>query len=192
MARVITNLQDFETWKSNIEGTIIVKRYDRKGDEKDERIASGQEIRLLPEERRLNQEIAAEPGQDPFQNGMLVPMKLVESADDYDDLRGHPNHLTEDDMRKLLANPKQIAKLEEGISSISNPTTLVRLLAIAEEPDVDASVKQVAAIKSRLAKVSAQNDYFEAQVGITSDGRTVLQTGAPASPAPKNSGMGRR
>lgn len=192
MARVIQSLEDYETWKSSIEGSIVVKRFDRNGKEIDELIAAGREIRLLPEERRLNQEIAAEPGLDPFQNGFLVPMKLVETADDYDDLRGYPNHLTEEDMRSLLENRKALDALSEGISTISNPTTLVRFLAIADEPDVDASVRQVAIIKGRLAEVSAQTDYIEAAPVKTSDGRIVLQTNAPASPAPKNEGMGRR
>ncbi len=194
MARVITNLKDFETWRSSIEGTIFIKRYDRSGDEIDEMIGAGKEIRVLPEERRLNQEIAATPELDPFQNGMLVPLRLVESAEDYEELKGYPNHLTEDDMRGLLKNSKALAALETGIADISNPTTLVRFLAIAEEPTVDATVRQVAVIRARLEEVSNQTDYIETDVQriTTSDGREVMGTKAPKSPAPMNPGMGRR
>lgn len=193
MARVITNVKDFETWKSNIEGTLFVKRFDRRGDEVDERVDAGREIRLLPEERRLNQEIAATASLDPFQNGMLVPLKLVETAEDYEDLRGYPNHLTEDDMRGLLADRKDLDGLREGIQTVSNPTTLVRFLAIAEEEDVDASMRQVAVLRERLAEVSAQGDYFEdTGTATTSDGREIVVSNAPVSPAPTNPGMGRR
>lgn len=193
MARVITNVKDFETWKSNIEGTLFVKRFDRRGDEVDERVDAGREIRLLPEERRLNQEIAATASLDPFQNGMLVPLKLVETAEDYEDLRGYPNHLTEDDMRGLLADRKDLDGLREGIQTVSNPTTLVRFLAIAEEEDVDASMRQVAVLRERLAEVSSQGDYFEdTGTATTSDGREIVISNAPVSPAPTNPGMGRR
>lgn len=186
MARVITNVKDFETWKSNLPGTLWIKRFDRSGNEIDERIDGGREVRVLPEERRLNQEIAATPELDPFQNGQLVPLKLVESAEDYDELRSYGNHLTEADMRALLKKPKAVAELVTAIESISNPTTLVRFLAISEEEEVDATVRQVKAIKDRLTAVQAQTDYFENEVATvqTSEGRDVKVTNAPIAALP--------
>lgn len=192
MARVITNIKDFETWKSAIAGVIVVKRFDRKGDILDEAIHSGKSIMLTPEERRLNQEIAAEPGLDPFQNGMLIPVKLLESADDYEDLKGNPNHLSEPEMRALLANPKAFDKLKGTLGSLSNPVTLQRLLAIAEEPDVDATVRQIRAINERIGEVGASDSYVEVETLTTSDGREVLATDAPESPSPSNASAGRR
>lgn len=192
MARIITNIKDFETWQSAIRGLIIVKRFDRKGDPVDERIPAGGKIMLTPEERRFNQERVAEASLDPFQNGMLVPLKLVESAEDYDELKGNPNHLTEDDMRALLANPKKLDELKKGVASVSNPTTLQRLLAIAESDEIDVTVKQLKVIKARVAEIAQLPVYEEVETVATSDGRQVVQTSAPSSVAPRNSSVGRR
>lgn len=192
MARVITSTKDYEQWKSAIKGTIVLKRFDRKGDTINEVVAAGKSISLLPEERRLNQEIAAEPGLDPFQNGMLIPVKLLETADDYDDLQGNPNHLSESDMRALLANPKKLDVLEAAIAELENPTTLQRLRAIAEEPEVDATVRQLRIIDARIAGLGGNSTYIEVETLTTSDGREVLGTDAPESPAPRNTSVGRR
>lgn len=192
MARVITNIKDFESWKSAIAGVIVIKRFDRKGDPIDEAVYSGKSVMLTPEERRLNQEIAAEPELDPFQNGMLIPVKLIESADDYEDLKGNPNHLSEPEMRALLANPKAIDKLKSTIGSLSNPVTLQRLLAIAEEPDVDVTVRQIKVIKERISEVGASDSYVEVETLTTSDGREILGTDAPESDSPRNPSAGRR
>lgn len=194
MPRVITNIKDFETWKSAIDGMVVLKRFDRKGDLEDEIVRAHSQILLLPEERRLNQEMCVSADLDPFQNGMLSPVKLVEAADDYEDLQGNPNHLTEVDMRKLLANPKEIAGLEAAIAGVSNPTTLHRLLAIADDPEVDATVRQVTVINSRIRALAASSPaaYVEHEVISSSDGREVIGTNAPDSPAPRNPGMGRR
>lgn len=193
MARVITNVKDYEQWKSAIAGTVVLKRFDRKGDVINEVVASGKTISLLPEERRLNQEMAAEPSLDMFQNGMLVPVRLLESADDYEELQGNPNHLSETDMRKLLSDSKNLAALTTAIAKLSNPTTLQRLRAIAEEPEIDATVRQVRVIESRIAELGSEGTYVEVeQLITTSEGREVLGTKAPESPAPRNPSVGRR
>jgi hypothetical protein len=192
--RVITSLKDFELWRSAIEGEIWIKQYDRRGDEISVRVPAGKEFRILPEERKINQELAAEPHLDPFQNGHLIPVQLVESAEDFEELQGNPNHLTENDMRGLLDDPKNLDALKSGLALVSNPTTLVRLLAIAEDRD-ETTLKQVKAIEDRLQQVQQQTDYEEVEtVGAvtTSEGRDVVATKAPLSPAPFNPNMGRR
>lgn len=194
--RTITTVKEFERWKSTIDGEVWIKQYDRRGDEISVRVQGGREFRILPDERKWNQELVAEVKNDPFQNGMLIPLDLVESAEDFEDLKGNPNHLTEVDMRSLLADPKALDRLRDGISQVSNPTTLVRLLAIAEgDPSVDATLKQVNVIRARLQQVQQQDDYEEVEqigYGRTSDGRDVVMTQAPESPSPPNPGAGRR
>lgn len=192
MPRVITNANDYETWESAIAGLIVLKKFDRRGEVVDEIVRSGGKIYLTPDERRYNQEIAAAADLDPFQNGMLIPLRLVESADDADALKGNPNHITEKDMRALLANSKAIAKLRDTVEGVSNPVTLQRFLAIAEDPEVDATLKQINTIKERLAAVSELPSYIEVETVSTSDGRQVVQTSAPKSPAPRNPSAGRR
>lgn len=197
MARTIKSVKDFERWKSTVGGKTWIKGFDRRGDEISVCVPGGKEFNILPEERQLSQEYAAEAYLDPFQNGQLVPVKLVESASDYEDLKGNPNHLTEQDMQTYLEDPQGVEALKAAISQVKNPTTLVRLLAIAEDPTADYTVKQVAAIKDRLQEVQQQSDYEEIEaldygVAQTSDGRDVIVTKAPLNRTPPNPSAGRR
>lgn len=192
--RVITSLKDFELWRSAIEGEVWIKQYDRRGDEISVRVPAGKEFRILPEERQINQEMAAEPHLDPFQNGMLIPVQLVESAEDFEELQDNPNHLTETDMAGLLDKPGDIEALSAALDKVNNPTTIVRLLAIAEGRD-ETTLKQVNLIRERLQQVQKQTDYEEVEtmgVVTTSEGREVVATKAPKSPAPFNPSSGRR
>ena len=190
MARKVTNVKDYEVWQSAIRGLIVLKRFDRKGDLINEKVAAGGKVMLLPEERLFNQELAASQEQDMFSNGMLIPLKLVESAEDYEELKGNPNHLTEDDMRVLLS--KKADELRAGISEVTNAVTLQRMLAIAEADD-DTTIKTVEVIKNRITEVTTGAAvYQEVETVATSDGRQVVQTSAPTSKAPRNPTMGRR
>lgn len=191
-ARIITSVKDFETWESSIDGLIWLKKFDRRGDIIEERVKPHGKVLLTPEERRYNQEMIVEVANDPFQNGMLIPINLVETADDYEELRGNPNHLTEQDMRALLDNPKDLDGLEVSVANVSNPTTLQRLLAVAESEEVDATVKQVKIIRQRLAEIAVEPSYTEVETVIAPGGREVVQTTAPTSPAPRKKSVGRR
>lgn len=191
-ARIITSINDFETWNSSIDGVVWLKKFDRRGDIIEEQVKPHGKVILTPEERRYNQEMVAESSLDPFLNGMLIPIKLVESSDDYAELRGNPNHLTEDDMRGLLENPKDLAGLASNVAKVSNPTTLQRMIALAESEEVDATIRQVSVLRQRLADLSQEATYTEVEQITTPTGRDVVQTSAPQSPAPRNRSMGRR
>lgn len=192
MARIITSVKDFETWMSGIDGIIWLRKFDRKGEIIEEQVKPHGKVILTPEERRYNQELVVESSLDPFQNGMLVPISLVESADDYDQLRGNPNHLTEADMRAMLEDHKALDQLRGDIGQVSNPTTLQRLLAIAESDEVDATIRQVKVIRERLSEIAVEATYTEVEQFTSPEGRDGVRTTAPASPAPRNKGMGRR
>lgn len=187
--RIVKELEATERWQSTIDGVIWIHKFDRNGKEIEEQVKGGGAIRLLPEERQMNQEMCAEASLDPFLNGHLIPLKLVDTADDYEELKGNPNHITEEDMRGLLKNPKAITALKDGVAKVSNPSTLQRLLAIANDPDSDATVKQVKVIEARLSEVRDLDAFTEIeQIG----GRDIARTTAPSSKAPRNPGMGRR
>lgn len=189
--RVITNLKDFEVWQSAIRGLIVIKRFDRKGDPINEAIPAGKTIHITPEERRFNQEIAAEPTLDVFSNGMLVPVKLLDGTEDAEELKDNPNHLTETAMRSLFADKRSRKALEETVSRVSNPITLQRMLALADEED--ATVKQVSFIQDRLAEVTGTSTQVQEVETISGpSGHQATRTSAPESPAPRNPGVGRR
>lgn len=193
--RVVTEIDQKEQWQSTIDGVIWVHTFDRNGRDTEVAIKGGGTIKLLPEEREINQENVAEPSQDPFLNGYLVPLKLVESAEGYESLKGNPNHLTEADMGRLLDNPSDIKSLETAIADVTNPATLQRFLHLANSED-DTTRRQIKTIETRLDAVLNPVVDDDAEVveieSIGAEGHTAFATRAPKSVAPENPGMGRR
>lgn len=151
MARVIENEDLYEAWKNESAGIVVIKRVARTGELTDELLTAGKVIHLTPSERRMNQETFADPGYDFFTNGTLSPVKLVETAEDVEQFKGNPNHLSEDEMRGFFKS-KAIKAFESRVEGITNPIALNKLLAIATEED--ATLRQVQVIKGRLEEVA--------------------------------------
>lgn len=149
MPRIVEDSSKYESWKNATRSTVILKKIDRHGNIIDEVIRGGRSFSLTPDERRLNQEIAASDDLDMFQNGLLSPVKLIEGATDVETLKGNPNHISEEEMAELITANEQ-TKFVERVEAISNPVTLRRMLEIAESDEVDGTVKQARIITERL------------------------------------------
>lgn len=137
---------EYETWRSSIPGTIVVKKYDRRGDVVEEVILGNRSFQITPDERLFNQDLAASPEQDPFRNGMMQPVRLLDGTEDKAEIASNPNLLSESDMELLFK--AHFKTFESRIKQITNLTTLNRLREVAT--DVDATLKQVAVIDNRL------------------------------------------
>lgn len=159
MTRVVEDSTQVETWRSAVRGKIFVKTFDRKGELRSTLVKPGGVIHLTPNERRLNTENAASEDLDVFQNGHLVPVRLIEGDEDVKAIQDNPNHISEDDMRELLADARARKKFDAAVEGIDNPITLERFLAVAEE--CDATHRQMNVIKDRLRTVSDQTGVVE-------------------------------
>lgn len=160
--RVVEDSSLYETWKSNIAGTIVLKKIDRKGDLEDEIIPGHKVFNVTPTERRLYQERVADDSLDVFQNGMCVPVRLIETAEDVEAIRNNPNHMTESDMAGLF-KLKTVAAFTEKVSTITNPITLNRLLEIATSDETDASHKQVQIVQAAAEAAAPAPMFNEVQ-----------------------------
>lgn len=189
--RVVTDVDSHELWKSAIPGTIYVKRFDRKGELIDEMVGPGKTIHLTPNERRLNQEMVAEIQYDVFTNGFMIPVRLIanDTEDTTDAFQVNANHLSEDDMKELLEDRRATKKLSDALDAVTNPMTLQRMIAVAG--DIDASVKQVEAIKARIVALSDGTSFIETETVAGPNG-PIVSTSAPQVEAPANPGVGRR
>lgn len=142
----MSTIEDLETWKSNIPGRVVVSKRGEYGVEKDEMIQGGKTLHITASDRRMNQERAATPDMDVFTNGMLVPLRVGDSAEEF---ASNPNLISEDDMRALVKiHPTTFKKrLEE----IKNPVVIAKIREIAEEEDV--SLKRMETIEERMAEL---------------------------------------
>ena len=139
-----------ETWQNAVPGTVIFKRLDHRGEMvRIETVPGGRTFSITTEERRQNSVEAANADLDPFRNGMLTPVRLLDDSDEARELASNPNVMSESEMRTLV---KGVAKtFDKRLAEVRNPATLERLLAMAHTED--APVKRVEAIQSRLEEM---------------------------------------
>lgn len=140
--------EEVEAWKNNGKGHVVVKKRGEYGTEIEERVQGGKLLQITRQDRRLNQEAAASPELDPFENGMLAPVRLVDSQD-IKSLGEKPNLISESRMHELVhADAADFAKV---LSGMTNEVVVARLLEVAREENV--SIQRVEAIQSRYEDV---------------------------------------
>lgn len=144
---------ELEAWTNATAGRIMLRRHSVTGELQTELIPSGKTIHLSPMERKMNQEVAANEDLDVFLNGSLQPVRLLEGEASSEAMAAHPNHLSEDEARRLFkASPDAFAaRLDE----ITNPAAVERLLALAEDPGIGATFHQHQQVQARLNVLNA-------------------------------------
>jgi hypothetical protein len=146
--------EEFETWVNSLQGIIVVKKFGETGRLVDHLVYGGRKIELTPKERRLNSERANSTEQDFFANGSLQPVKLIESEADHATLVDNPNVIGDTQMREMFG--VQWKAFEKRIGEIDSPLVVRRLIAIAEEPGTNASVRELETLKARMAELSPE------------------------------------
>lgn len=157
-----------ELWRNATAGRVLIKRFGPDGRSRSELIAANKAFHLTPAERRHNQELAARPELDVFTNGTLQPVRLLESEFDTASLLDNPNHIPDDDARKVfkLADPQFKARVE----AITNEPGLHRLRDLALERQTRATVWQLRIIEAAIANVAPVIDHVRPEVaGAGSD-----------------------
>lgn len=161
--------RNHETWKNNGAGRHFLKTLNSKGEFTDLRIDGNKTFHISPEDRRINQEIAANEELDMFKNGAFSPVRLIESDEDTQEIASNPNLMTEDDMKAIFKGNWKV--FDKQVADISNSRTLDRLLEVAH--DIDATVRQVDAIRSRQQKLSPVDEEVVSDKMGRYDGVTI-------------------
>lgn len=143
-----------EAWQNVVQGTVVVAKFNHRGEMvSDEVVPPGKTFHITTEERVINQtERCADPDLDPFTNGMLRPVRLLDSSEEAEALKSNPNVMSDSDMMAMLKSHHKTfsSKLEK----IKNPYALERLLALATQVDSDIAFSRVQAVKDRLTAFS--------------------------------------
>jgi hypothetical protein len=99
----------------------------------------------------MNQDMAADRDLDAFQNGTLIPVRLID-PEEQKEIASNPNYIGETEMQELFAGHWKT--FETKVSQITSSTTIKRMLDVATE--VDAKVRQVEALKARMQELVPQ------------------------------------
>lgn len=145
-------MADYESWKNATNGLLFIRKYNGRGELDHEAVQAKKTFHVTPQERRINQEMAAVPEQDFFSNGMLTPVRLIDTEEDAKEIASNPNLMSESDMKGLFKS--QWKTFSTKVAGITNETTLKRMLEMARDDDSGASVKQADAIEARLRDVA--------------------------------------
>jgi hypothetical protein len=167
-------MSELESWKNASLGRVVLKKYNQRGELADEMVTGGKVFHISPKERRINQEMAASPDLDFFQNGFLTPVRLIETEEDAAELASNPNLLSEEDMRGLFKGNWKA--FDQKVQEISNLTTLKRMLEVAQE--VDATIRQVDVVNARIQEIDPA-DHVEIGHAGNFDERTGLKPVTP-------------
>lgn len=170
---------ELECWKNAGMSTVGINKFDTRGNMVQEMVPGGRKIFLTPEERRMNQEVAAHDSLDVFANGMLVPVRLIDSEEDTAKLQANVNAMSETAMKALFKSQKPA--FQAKVDEISNVTTLRRLLEVASE--VDASIRQAEYIQARIETLGPNVTEVTAGTQIVG---AALGTKAPQSRSPRS------
>jgi hypothetical protein len=152
---------DVEQWQSTVLGDTYVKRLDAFGNVSSQRVTAKKIFSVTPLERRLHQQGCVSADLDPYLNGRLQPVKLIDSEPDTAVLQAMPNALSETAMKALFHS--QLPTFTTKVQAITNTATLERLKEVAQS--IDAKFSQVAVIDARLDVVSGKGTFSKVQVG---------------------------
>lgn len=135
----MTEEQEQETWKSVAPVRFGIMKFDRLGAPVRTSVKPGDTISVSTDERLYNQARAANHQRgsvtDPFTNGHLKPLTLVDTAEDYAEISDNPNHMDDDDIKAMLK--VKVADFKKRVDEIENPALLQRIKQIADEnPDL--------------------------------------------------------
>jgi hypothetical protein len=153
---------DKETWTNAGAGEVWIQTIDPHTNKlKHTPVRSGAKVLITTEERQINQDRAASPDKDLFMNGTLTPVRLVDTAEDYQEIANNPNLLSEDDMRDIFK--LKGAAFKNRLGTITNAIALSRMneMAKEEESGLNVTMAQYKAIEARLAEVRGNVDVVE-------------------------------
>lgn len=137
-----------EVWKNATVGQVVIQRSSPNGLVRHELITGERTFSISPDDRRMNQNLAANSDLDLFANGTLQPVNLPEDTEP--GLLENPNHIPDSQLPSFFR--LQIRTFTKRIEAITNMAMLERLRELG--PGQDATVRQMEVIGARLAEVS--------------------------------------
>ena len=145
-------MEEKETWKNAMPGTIYFWETDLRGQPRSKLVRGGQKFQITVSDRLANQDRAAGSSTDIFSNGRCVPVRLLDGSEGKEEFATNPNMIGDSDIEELLKKGANTVKAR--LKDISNILVLSRLLANAEKEDSEVSVATVKAIKARIEEVN--------------------------------------
>lgn len=142
-----------EEWKNITRSRIGYLTLDKHDDPVRRQVAGGKLLEVTPRERMYNSDRAATPELDIFNNGWLIPVRLLEDDELSKEVASNPNLLSESDLRAFF--DLHWKSFEKKVNDIDSLLILKRLESLSENDDtINITVKQANIISDRIAELS--------------------------------------
>ena len=152
-----------ETWSNTTPSLVHLIKIGEYGKRETQLVYGERMFTLTPQERRINQSQCFDPKNDPFTNGTLKPVALLDDEPDTEALRSNPNVLDDDDIVALFKLTGEA--FNERLIVITNMTAVDRLIETAKQPATGASVGQLETLKRYKKLLSPEKDEPAPEAG---------------------------
>lgn len=161
---------EFETWQNPNRHPIYLMVTERNGAKVDRVVRPGAKVEIRASDRRDLQARKLDPKKDPFTNGKLVPVQLIDDPEEFELLANNPNVVEDSEIEAYVKG--KIAALRDFLSEVENPLIVRRALDIAGE--TDAVPNKVKAIQARLEELEPPEEPTSLADDAGPDGITVV------------------
>lgn len=145
-----------ETWKNITKSRIGYLTLDKHEDPVRKQVRGGKLVEVTPRERVYNSDRAATEELDIFNNGWLIPVKLLDGDESSKEVASNPNLLSESELRDFFK--LQWRAFEKKVNGVENLGILRRLETLANEDDsINVTVKQNTVIQDRIQELTAED-----------------------------------
>jgi len=127
--------EELEIWENRNRSEFWVMKEDLSGQVNAVRVAPGKQIEISTYDRQRNQEQTVDSRFDWFTNGALSRVRLLDTADDIEEIQANPNTKSEAELRALLS--LNANELKKELAEITSPLVLARLKEFIESDDSD-------------------------------------------------------
>ncbi len=171
MATVKKSSGEWETWLNPNAYPIYLMITERNGAKVDRAVRPGAKVEIRASDRRDLQARKLNPKKDPFTNGKLVPVQLIDDPEEFEILANNPNVVEDSEITAFVKG--KIAALRDFLAEVENPLIVRRAMDIAGEEDVHPN--KVKAIQARLDELDPEKEPVSLASDGDGDGITVVE-----------------
>lgn len=175
-----------ETWENVAVGVNYIIRENRRGDAEYVEVKGNRQFKLSTYDRMLTEDSIVDHRHNPFRNGAFRPVIVPENVS----IESNPNAMSKEDIKSLFRASD--AAWDEWMDLIDSPSTLQRMIDLANAGEEDLSVRRLRELENLYDRYTNTNNgkralgYKDPELAkLNSAPGSVSEPEAATPPAPR-------